>query len=91
MYAMLKRVGASTCMECTNSFAHLLLFNAASQCVQAIFEYVISTQQLNPPWLSLLIVTHLRTVNFKKFPGGVNSQLFKMILNRCQVCGRGFR
>ena len=63
----------------------LSFVSTASTSISAIFDYVISTRQLNSPWLSILVVTHLRTINFTAYPGGVNTALFKMLINRCKV------
>ena len=50
-----------------------------------IFDYVISTGQLDSVWLCLLIVNHLRTIDFAAFPSAVNVSLFKMLKQRCKV------
>ena len=61
-------------------------FNAvASRCIEMIFDYVISTGQLDSVWLCLLIVNHLRTIDFTAFPSAVNVSLFKMLKQRCKV------
>lgn len=60
-------------------------FSIASPCIEFIFQYVASTRQLSPPWLSLLLVTHLRAVDLTVYPGAINPALFKVLLRRCKV------
>ena len=61
------------------------LVSVASRCIESIFQHVISTRQLDTSWLSLLIVTHLRTIDFSAFPSAVNMALFKILKQRCKV------
>lgn len=53
--------------------------------MDTIFDYLATTRQLSSSWLSLLLVTHLRTFDLHACPSFVTSSLFDKLILRCQV------